>query len=226
MTCQAPLKLLNSSEIFLNNSEYAVSTSGGRTAKHGYPTFTLVCKYDDVLINTNEQIKWYFNKFRIKSDSPATQSSPQISRFVKDENGGGSSDENTISAASFKMKQQQNQPHNTISSTSMTSLTSNHHFTIIQRVSLDTNTTTSILLIHNFNSKYNTGKYKCQYKGISKTVRVYPGTRQSESQLRIASKYTFASSSSSSSASTLSSFLSSPMIVFTLLVLVLSSLRI
>jgi hypothetical protein len=75
---------------------------------------------------------------------------------------GSSSDES-------KQQPQQYQQH--------AGLTSNHHFTIVQKISFDTNTTVSILHIHNFNSKFNTGKYKCQYKGLSRAVRVYPMTK-------------------------------------------------
>ena len=149
----AHLKLVNNTEIYLNNSEFShvQNEQFNLNAKHAVAnTFTLVCKFDDALTNPNDQIKWYFNKFRIKSTIDPTNDG-----LIKKEH----------------VETTKNQLHST------TSLTSNHHFVIVQKVSFDTNTTLSILNIQNFNSKYNTGKYKCQYKGLSRTVRVYPNTR-------------------------------------------------
>jgi hypothetical protein len=135
----------------LNNTEYS---KHAYTAKHN--TFSLACKYDDLLTNPNDQIKWYFNKFRIKSTV---------------ETSGGLIMKTGDAGEESRNKQQ-------------SASASNHHFTIVQKISFDTNTTVSILHIHNFNSKFNTGKYKCQYKGLSRTVRVYPMTKNGERFLK------------------------------------------
>jgi hypothetical protein len=133
------LTVHNQTEIYLNNSEVSIKNSEKNT-------FTLVCSYDDVLTNLNDQMKWYFNKMRLKS---------------------------TLGPASA-LANTQLPEENSI----RTSLQSQHHYTIIQKVSFDTNTTTSILHVHNFNSEVNAGKYKCQYKGLSKSVRVFSHSKE------------------------------------------------
>ena len=46
-------------------------------------------------------------------------------------------------------------------------------FRIVQTTVSDTNSTISTLYIKHFSMRHHLGKYKCQYKGLSKTVRLY-----------------------------------------------------
>lgn len=150
---------MNKSEIFMEDIEeeatiedynqVATSSSPSRAA------ITLVCVYDDVIKNPKDQIKWYFNKHRIRSslDDPHGNQIKIMSRNPLVEGDGSEA----AGAGQFS-----------------SSFSPNHHFTITQSLSEDKNTTISSLTIHNFNLKYNYGRYRCQYKGLVKTVKIYP----------------------------------------------------
>lgn len=97
----------------------------------------LKCKYDDLITNPNDQIKWYFNKHRIRNGL-------------------------SIDGSHANVKGDQ---------------TPNHQFTVVQTLSHGTNSTISTLFIHNFNIKYNYGKYKCQFKGLTRPFKIFSNFR-------------------------------------------------
>lgn len=134
-------------------------------------SLTLVCVYEDVIKSPKDQIKWYFNKHRIRSalddHRTAHMAGSTVSGGIKILNqnliggGGGGGDEETSTS------------HRQFSS----SFSPNHHYTITQTLSDEQNSTVSTLTIHNFNLKYNYGRYRCQYKGLIKTVKIFPNHR-------------------------------------------------
>ena len=109
-------------------------------------SISLTCKYNDILSNPNDQIKWYFNKHRINGK--------HLRKRVNQVN-----EKNHASI-------EEHEQHTTVLHT--------NHFKIIHNVSHSTNQTTSTLLIHDFSDRHNFGKYKCAYKGLVKTVKVWP----------------------------------------------------
>lgn len=131
---------------------------------------TLVCVYDDVIKSPKDQIKWYFNKHRIRN------SLDEQGGQIKILSGSPPMMEN---AAAQQQQDDQLVPVGQFSS----SFSPNHHFTITQSLGSGdggNNVTVSSLTIHNFNLKYNYGRYRCQYKGLVKTVKIYPNHKNGE----------------------------------------------
>ena len=165
MTNLAHLRFLNKSEIYIEDIEEEATFEDDYHVKNQHheghnhqvaastasrAAITLICVYDDVIKNPKDQIKWYFNKHRIRSslDDPHGNQITIMSRHPDSIDG--------------------------MSDQFSSSFSPNHHFTITQSLSEDKNTTISSLTIHNFNLKYNYGRYRCQYKGLVKTVKIYP----------------------------------------------------
>lgn len=137
----------------LNRTEITINTTRPNTLKS--KTITLVCKYEDLLSNPNDQIKWFFNKNRIKSQQEANKN-------IKVLNYNGKSSTNTNNAGGVNIND-----HNHYYFV-------NSHFSIAQTYSYEKNETYSTLTISNFNYKYHFGKYKCQYRGLVRSVKIYP----------------------------------------------------
>lgn len=141
----------------------------------------LVCKYDDVLAPSQDdsasehnQIKWFLNKMRIR---PKHRGEQQLT---------GSTHLPTTLAKAPMVNLTDIVPTAASHSTSTTNVysisntspsnaaeLSHSNFRIQQIVSHETNTTLSILSTRNFNLRSHLGKYKCQYKGLHKTVRLF-----------------------------------------------------
>ena len=71
-----------------------------------------------------------------------------------------------------------------------TTTTTNHpnsynHYSIVQSTSYERNESISTLIIHNFNIKHHAGRYKCQYKGLVKTVKLNPFSKYGNIQFFI-----------------------------------------
>ncbi|CAF0840695.1 unnamed protein product, partial [Brachionus calyciflorus] len=132
------LKFLNKSDILVSPLDDGLKSqlsSSNRRNLINSPLI-LVCKYDDILsMSQSDQIKWYFNRHRIRTISQKENQSD------------------------INESEKQNANH--------------HQYTILQNVDHTTNSTQSKLIIHNFDSKINYGKYRCAYKGLIKTVRVH-----------------------------------------------------
>lgn len=165
---------MNKSEIFIEDIEeeatiedyqQVASSSSSSFSSPSRAAITLVCVYDDVIKNPKDQIKWYFNKHRIRSslDDPHGNQIKIMSRNPLVEGDGSD-----VSAGAGQFS---------------SSFSPNHHFTITQSLSEDKNTTISSLIIHNFNLKYNYGRYRCQYKGLVKTVKIYPNHKNGKNML-------------------------------------------
>jgi len=120
----------------------------------------LVCKYDDIIANPKDQIKWYFNRQRIKNSLDKRRHS---SLSLKNKKTLRSTSANP--ALSNELLDDQQEDDNIY-------IDSHNYFTVIQTTSFERNETISTLYIHDFNPKFHTGKYKCQYKGIIKMVRI------------------------------------------------------
>jgi hypothetical protein len=127
----------------------------------------LVCKYGDIIVNPNEQIKWFFNKIRIKNNNNINDKSKHLLAV----------DNNQIFKTNVNSREEAD-----LSSTTTTTHHPNsfNHYTIIQSISYERNESISTLIIHNFNIKHHAGRYKCQYKGLIKTVRLNPSFRSGE----------------------------------------------
>jgi hypothetical protein len=108
-------------------------------------SISITCKYNDVLSNPNDQIKWYFNKHRIN----------------------GKHLRKRINQANEKY-------HASIEENEQQTLLHTNHFKITHNVSHSANQTMSTLSIHDFSDRHNFGKYKCAYKGLVKTVKLWP----------------------------------------------------
>lgn len=134
------------------DGNYQIATSAGSSRTSSAAAITLVCVYDDVIKNPKDQIKWYFNKHRIRNSLDDAQHS-QIKIMSR----------NPVAESAAAYDGQFS-----------SSFSPNHHFTITQSLSENKNTTISSLNIHNFNLKYTYGRYRCQYKGLVKTVKIYP----------------------------------------------------
>lgn len=162
---KAHLRFQNKSEIVLDDEKNAQIAANIRSEL----PVTLVCIYDDIIKNPKDQIKWYFNKHRIRnaldeSNAAAAASSANLNIKILNRNPLDGGDDATTAAGVNQF-------------TSTASFTPNHHFTIIQSLTPEKNATQSTLLIHNFNLKYNFGRYRCQYRGLIKTVKIYPNHR-------------------------------------------------
>ena len=143
MTLIAHLTLLNETEVKLD-----VTKISNLKAK----TISFSCKYNEVLSNPNDQIKWYFNKHRINGKHLRKRLNSANEKHHT------SADETEQNQPQL---QQQGLPHT-------------NHFKIIHNVSHTTNETMSTLLVHDFSDRHNFGKYKCAYKGLVKTVKLLP----------------------------------------------------
>ena len=141
----------------LTNDEIDQEQNSHQQNEENSRSVTLACIYEDVIKNPKDQIKWYFNKHRIRNalDDPSTTQGPI--KIL-----------NRIDADLVE--------HTTTNQFS-SSFSPNHHFTITQSLTEDKNNTLSTLTIRNFNIKYNYGRYRCQYKGLIKTVRIFPNHR-------------------------------------------------
>lgn len=99
-----------------------------------------------MILNPDDQIKWYFNKHRIR-DTPILENKDPFESLLlhrKDE----------------------------IIQNAKTLFGSKQQFSIKQKLHYDINSTTSTLIIMNFNIKINISKYKCEFKGLSKTIKI------------------------------------------------------
>jgi hypothetical protein len=133
----------------------------------------LVCEYGDLIRNPKDQIKWYFNKHRIRN--------------VNEETGAAAAGAAAALPAAATLLNSQIKILNSLetpSSSSPHNVPVNHHFSIVQTLSHETNSTVSTLYIENFNLKYNFGRYRCQYRGLIKTVKIYPNVRNGKSKER------------------------------------------
>jgi hypothetical protein len=154
------LKILNKSEIFFDAKRYSNHLqhhSKYQTQKQ--KPVVLVCKYDDIIENSKDQIKWYFNRQRIKNSLDKRR---QIGLLLKNRKNLRS----TSTTPLFKDHLDEHQEDENVFTDS------HNYFTVIQTTSFERNETISSLYIHDFNPKFHSGKYKCQYKGITKTVRI------------------------------------------------------
>lgn len=161
--------------------------SSSHSSTNDAETLKLVCKYDDLLIFNQDssinnelsqqqdieqnQIKWYFNKIRIRPltitfDSSESSLAAQLNESMDHRGGVGAGSVVDPSIKSHFQQQQQQQTNNDDVSLMNT-------FRIVQTTVSDTNSTISTLYIKHFSMRHHLGKYKCQYKGLSKTVRLY-----------------------------------------------------
>jgi hypothetical protein len=137
--------------IMMNKSETLVYFDQQQEANQHHETARLVCKYNDLITNPAENIKWYLNKNKIKSANDLSQIK------VLAPNG-----------ANHEAHRQMNTEY----ANGNRQPGAGQHFTVVQTVAHDTNTTTSTLYINNL-SKSHLGRYRCQYRGLYKTVRLY-----------------------------------------------------
>jgi hypothetical protein len=157
--------MLNKSETLVDLGQPHHQHDESKNAERWRSTTTkLVCKYNDLITNPAENIKWYLNKNKIKSANDLSQ----IKVLAAPNN-----NNNINNGANYEAHRQLN------AATNAAELAYGHkqptvgqHFTVVQTVAHDTNTTTSTLYINNL-SKSHLGRYRCQYKGLYKTVKLY-----------------------------------------------------
>lgn len=176
------LRILNKSEILFDHHQ------------NKQKPVVLVCKYSDLITNPNEQIKWFFNKIRIKSNNDRPKHLLESSNQIFKSDYANSTDQEASTTPSIN---------------------SFNQYSIIQSVSYERNESISILVIHNFNIRHHGGRYKCQYKGLIKTVKLNPFSRNENSSNHLVYKQSvYSVSSSSSSLSSQASYYSSSSIFY------------
>lgn len=152
---------MNKSEIYFDAKRFAnhlQHQNKYQTQKH--KPVVLVCKYDDIIANSKDQIKWYFNRQRIKNSLDKRRQSGLPIKKRK------TLRSTSANPALLNEQLDEHQEDENIYTDS------HNYFTVIQTTSFERNETISTLYIHDFNPKFHTGKYKCQYKGITKMVRI------------------------------------------------------